>query len=163
VALPPGLAFFKTEKSFSHGGATLQELVIPHLTSRVLLHQTKQIQVEVVLPKYELVQAVAKVILRGRASSTGQLDQMTLFPEPGRTIHLNVLREEEMGKRRSVLAGGKPKSVQLEAGKEESVTLFFHSSLSFKKGELLSLDIWDAETLEKFPPGGIKLTMGIDR
>jgi len=34
VAVPPGLAFFKAEKSFSHGGAAVQELIIPHLVSR---------------------------------------------------------------------------------------------------------------------------------
>ena len=45
VAVPPGLAFFKAEKSFSHGGAALQELIIPHLTSRAHAPQTKPIGV----------------------------------------------------------------------------------------------------------------------
>src|SRR5262249_28536483 len=34
VAVPPGMAFFKPEKTFSHGGVALQEVVIPHLASR---------------------------------------------------------------------------------------------------------------------------------
>jgi hypothetical protein len=42
------------------------------------------------------------------------------------------------------------------------VTLFFHTALSFKSGELLELDIRDIETTEQFPPGGIKLTVGRD-
>ena len=33
---------------------------------------------------------------------------------------------------------------------------------SFKKGELLELDIRDRDTGEQFPPGGIKLTIGRD-
>ena len=37
VAVPPGLAFFMAEKSFSHGGAAVQELIIPHLTSQELV------------------------------------------------------------------------------------------------------------------------------
>ena len=43
VAVPPGLAFFKAEKSFSHGGAAIQELVIPHLVSRGQAPQSKRI------------------------------------------------------------------------------------------------------------------------
>ena len=50
VAVPPGMAFFKAEKSFSHGGATLQELVITHLISRGHAAQEKRVGVEVVLP-----------------------------------------------------------------------------------------------------------------
>jgi hypothetical protein len=51
----------------------------------------------------------------------------------------------------------------VEAGREEqSVTLFFQTSQSFKKGELLELDIRDRDTGEQFPPGGIKLTIGRD-
>jgi hypothetical protein len=51
----------------------------------------------------------------------------------------------------------------LEPGKgEQSVTLFFQTTQSFKKGELLELDIRDRDTGEQFPPGGIKLTIGRD-
>ena len=50
IAVPPGLAFFKAEKSFSHGGASLQEIVIPHLTSKSRLTTEKPVGVDVVLP-----------------------------------------------------------------------------------------------------------------
>lgn len=40
------------------------------------------------------------------------------------------------------------------------MTLFFHSAARFQKNDLLELDIRDVETLEQFPPGGIKLTVG---
>ena len=61
------------------------------------------------------------------------------------------------------MLAGKPKEVRLEPGtQQESMTLFFHSSARFQKGELLELDIRDVATSEQFPPGGIKLTVGRD-
>ena len=64
--------------------------------------------------------------------------------------------------RRSCSAS-KAKELRIEPkDKEQSVTAFFHTALSFRKGELLELDIRDVETTEQFPPGGIKLTVGRD-
>lgn len=159
VAVPPGLAFFKAEKSFSHGGATLQELIIPHLISRSQVTREKRIGVEVVLPTYELMRTAVKVVLRplSHASAQGQLQ---LFLESGRTLALDVLRPAP--ERTSVLASGS-KDVRLEPkGGEQNVTLFFHSAATFQQGELLDLDIRDVDTGEPFPPGGIKLTVGRD-
>jgi hypothetical protein len=162
VAVPPGLAFFKAEKSFSHGGAAVQELIIPHLVSRGYAAQEKRIGVEVVLPAFELQRTAVKVTLRPTSATTTAPEQMPLFAATGRTLSLDVLRPGPDGKPVSVLAG-KPKEVRLEAqGAEQSVTLFFHSSATFRKGELLELDIRDNETTEQFPPGGIKLTVGRD-
>jgi len=158
VAVPPGLAFFKAEKSFSHGGAAIQEMVIPHLVSRSQVAKEKRIGVEIVLPAYELMRTAVKVILRPKSTATR--GQMSLFAETGRTLALDVLRGT--GDRPSVLAAG-PKEVRLEPNdKEQSVTLFFHTAASFQKGELLALDIRDIETAEQIPPGGIKLTVGRD-
>lgn len=159
VAVPPGLAFFKAEKSFSHGGATLQELVIPHLVSKAEVAQTKRINIEVVLPVFELQRPAVKLTLRAAHAAGGS--QMPLFGEAGRTISIDVLRRATDGNLASVLAG-RPKAVQIEAQGDESVTLFFHSAQSFRAGELLELDIRDIETTEQFPPGGIKLTVGRD-
>lgn len=161
VAVPPGLAFFKAEKSFSHGGATLQEVIIPHLISRSKPKE-RRVGVEVILPTLELVRSAVKVILRPKSEATGGV-QMSLQVESDRTLQLDVLRIDSAGGRSTVLAGGLPKQVTLRAGSEEvSLTLFFHSSLSFKKGDVLELDIRDAETTEQFPPGGMKLTVGRD-
>ena len=158
VAVPPGLAFFKAEKSFSHGGASLQELIIPHVTSKSDVAQQKRIGVEVVLPAYELLRTAVKVVLRPRA----QAAQRDLFAEAGRTLVLDVVRSDPGGGRSSVLAGG-PREIRLDPKeKEETITLFFHTAATFQKGELLDLDIRDVETAEQFPPGGIKLTAGRD-
>ena len=162
VGVPPGLAFFKAEKSFSHGGATLQEIVIPHLVSKSQAAQEKRIGLEVVLPTYELMQTSARVTLRPVSAAATSTGQMQLFAETGRTLALDVLRIDPSGKMASVLASG-AKEVRIEPrDKEKNVTLFFHSAASFQKGELLHLDIRDVETAEQFPPGGIKLTAGRD-
>jgi hypothetical protein len=162
VAVPPGMAFFKAEKSFSHGGATVQEMIIPHLVSRGQALQEKRIGVEVVLPTYELQRTAVKVILRPASAPSAKAGQMELFKESGRTLSLDVIRRDTVGKTTSVLAN-KPKEVHLDAQvQEQSVTLFFHSAARFRTGELLELDIRDVETLEQFPPGGIKLTVGRD-
>lgn len=162
VAVPPGLAFFKAEKSFSHGGAALQELVIPHLVSKSTLQKEKRVGIEVVLPTYELTRTAVKVVIR--AKSQGKPGQLTLFTVTARTLVIDVRRAtagSDAGER--VLATPQPKEVTVEPGdSEKPVTLFFHTAKSFKKGELLELDIRDIDTGEQFPPGGIKLTIGRD-
>ncbi len=162
VAVPPGLAFFKAEKSFSHGGAALQELVIPHLVSRGHAPQGKRVAIEVVLPTFELLRPAVKVTVRVAASPAQKEAQLPIFLETGRTLSLEVLRRAADGTATTVLAN-KAKEVRIEPkDAEQSVTLFFHTAQSFSKGELLELDIRDVETTEQFPPGGIKLTVGRD-
>jgi len=162
VAFPPGLAFFKAEKSFSHGGATLQELIIPHLVSRQHEAKKKRVEVEIVLPAYTLMQSLVKVTLRAKTHQEKARPQMDLFGEIGRTLSIDVIQKDEKGERRSVLATGRPKKVKVDTAENQTVNvnLFFHSSLSFKEGDLLEIEIQDAETEEQFPPGGIKLTIG---
>lgn len=163
VAVPPGMAFFKAEKSFSHGGATLQEVIIPHLISRVGAAPAKRVSVEVVLPTYTLMQSAVKVVLRGKSEGAPSAPQMSLpFGDGGRTLSLNVFRTDTSGARQSALAEGRPKEIQLNATdkQEAAVTLFFHTALRFEQGELLTLEIRDTETDEQFPAGGIMLTVG---
>ena len=163
VAVPPGLAFFKAEKSFSHGGAALQEIIIPHLISKSAVRQERRIGVEVVLPTYELMRTAVKVVVRPVAGSKAKPAQMTLFTETGRTLALDVQRTSGTAAPESVLATPKAKEVRLEARDgDKSVTLFFHTAQSFERGEMLHLEIRDVETAEQFPPGGIKLTVGRD-
>ena len=162
VAVPPGLAFFKAEKSFSHGGAALQEIVIPHLTSKSRVATEKRVGVEVVLPTFELTRTAVKVLLRPQSTDMSASGQMLLFTETGRTLALDVLQTDTAGERASILAAG-PKEVRLDpTDREQAVTLFFHTAASFQKGEMLDLEIRDVETTEQIPPGGIKLTVGRD-
>ena len=162
VAVPPGLAFFKAEKSFSHGGAAVQELVIPHLTSKSRTRVEKRIGVDVVVATTELTRAAVKVILRPRLADSTLSGQLVLATETGRTLLLDVSRMDEHGQRASVLAAG-AKEVRLEpeAG-EQSLSLFFHSAQALRAGEVLELDVRDVETGEQFPAGGLKLTVARD-
>ena len=161
VAVPPGLAFFKAEKSFSHGGVALQELIIPHLVSRSQVRQEKRISVEVVLPTSELTRTAVKVVLRPTPTASSKPGQMPLFTEKGRTLTLDVRRAKDPSC--TILATPEGKEVRIEAGDAEtSVTLFFHTAKSFEKGEILELEIRDADTGEQFPPGGIELSIGRD-
>ena len=162
VAVPPGLAFFKTGKSFSHGGAAIQEIVIPHLFSTSRMTTEKRIGVHVVLPTFRLNRTAVKVLLRPQSTSIASSGQLDLFTETGRTLALDVLQTDAAGQRTSILATG-PREVRLEPrDTEQAVTLFFHTAASFQTGELLDLDIHDGETAEQIPPGGIKLTVGRD-
>ncbi len=159
IAVPPGLAFFKAEKAFSHGGAALQELIIPHLISKSRVTREKRIGVEVLLPAEELMRTAIKVVLRPRAGTEAQ-SQLDLFAETGRTLALDVLRTGP--KRTSILAAG-PREIRLEPKVgEQSLTLFFQTAAVFQKGESLELEIRDVETGELFPPKGVKLTVGRD-
>jgi hypothetical protein len=159
LALSPGLAFFMAEKSFSHGGGTLREILIPHLVSRMGI-QEKRVGVEVSVASPELSRSAVKVVLRPKTQAGAS--QMRLFVEIGRNLLLDVLRTAS-GERKSVLASGRPKEVRIEGDSGDlTVNLFFHTAESFRRGDVLELDVRDADTLEQFPPGGIKLTAGRD-
>jgi hypothetical protein len=161
VAIPPGFAYFKTEKSFSHGGATLQELVIPRLCSKQRAKQQK-VGVEILLAGAGagLTSAAVKLILRPlNVSGEGQLSAMSAMP---RNLILNVFRDSK-GESTSVLARSEPKSAELQTTGEVAVTLFFDSKFTIQKGEQLRLAISDADTGEQFPgPKGILLTASRD-
>jgi hypothetical protein len=160
LALPPGLAFFMAEKSFSHGGGALQEILIPHLVSRMATEE-KRVGVEVVVPSGELVRSAVKIVLRPKPQAGAV--QMSLFIEHGRTLLLDVVRVAPNGERKSVLATGRPKEARIEANSGDvTVNLFFHTTESFRRGDILVLDVRDVDTLEQFPAGGIKLTVGRD-
>lgn len=158
IAIPPGMAFFKAEKSFSHGGASLQEIIVPHLTSTIHMTQERKISVEVLVPSYELMRATVKVTLRPKISNaTGQMQF-----ETGRNISIDVLRTDATETRVTVLASG-PVEIRLEpdAG-EVSIPLFFHSAASFYKGEQLDLEVRDVDTAELLTTAGMKLTVRRD-
>lgn len=161
VAVPPGFAYFKTEKSFSHGGATLQEMVIPRLCSKQRAKQQK-VGVEILLAGTGtgLTSAAVKIVLRPiNLVEEGELLAVSAMP---RTLLLNVFRNTKEGSI-SVLARGESKSAELMTTGELNLTLFFDSKFTVQKGEQLRLSISDADTGEQFPgPEGIILTASRD-
>lgn len=162
VAVPPGTAFFRRERSFSHGGATLQELIVPHLVSRSRAKGRRPFHVDVAVADATLMQGVVRVALRAVPEAADAPVQLGMYAAAGRTIRLDVLRTDETGLKKSVLAGGGAKEVRLDpaANREQKVNLFFHTALRFQAGELLDLDIRDAETGEQFPSGGLRVSIG---
>jgi hypothetical protein len=161
VAVPPGFAYFKTEKSFSHGGATLQELVIPRLCSKQRAKQQK-VGVEILLAGAGtgLTSAAVKIVLR--PINLGEEGELLVVSAMPRTLQLNVFRNSKEGSV-SVLARGEAKSAELKTIGELNLTLFFDSKFTVQKGEQLRLSISDADTGEQFPgPEGIILTASRD-
>lgn len=156
VAVPPGLSFFKTEKSFSHGGASLQELIIPHFVSTV--HATpKTFEVRVELESYQLTRAALKVTLASKADFSLNGD---LFEQSSRTLDIQVTKKNSG---LSVLPNQQPKTVKLEWNdREKSVTAFFDSKHAFVADEQLVLSVSDKDTGEKFPSSGIILNIARD-
>lgn len=156
VAPSPGMAFFKTEKSFSHGGATLQELVIPRLISKQRATKRK-VGVEILLAGAgaNLSSAAVKVVIRPLADAPeGEMAVITAAP---RNLVLNVFRYEGE-KQSSALPKGEAKHIQLLTSGEIAVTLFFDSKFTIQKGGQLHLMVTDADTGEHFPgPEGILL------
>jgi hypothetical protein len=123
--------------------------------------EEKRVGIEVVVPTAELVRSSVKVVLRPKLQIGAA--QMTFFVEHGRTLQLDVLRITAGGERKSVLATGRPKEARIEPNSGDvTVNLFFHTAESFRRGDTLVLDVRDADTLEQFPAGGIKLTVGRD-
>jgi len=154
VALPPGLAYFKTEKSFSHGGAALQEMVIPHLVSRQQSKQQK-IGVEILIggAGVNLSSAAVKIVIRPlTVGEGGEMSSLIALP---RNLEINVVRASGAGAD-SVLPRGEVKKATLKPDAEVPVTLFFDSKFTFKQGDTLRLEIRDVDTGEQFPgPEGI--------
>jgi len=161
VALPPGLAYFKAEKSFSHGGAALQELVIPHFVSR---HQSKQqkIGVEIFIAGAGLNLTSAAVKIEVRPLAVGEGGEMAAMVALPRNLEVNVVRLSG-GTVGSILPRAEAKNVVLKPDAAVPLTLFFDSKFTLKQGDALRLEIRDADTGEQFPgPGGIALHVARD-
>lgn len=154
VALPPGLAYFNNEKSFSHGGAALQEMVIPHLVSRQQSKQQK-IGVDILIggAGANLSSAAVKIVIRPvNVGEGGEMSSLVALP---RNLEINVVRVVGANTS-SVLPRAEAKKATLKPDAEVPVTLFFDSKFTFKQGDTLRLEIRDADTGEQFPgPEGI--------
>ncbi|MFY9826548.1 MAG: PglZ domain-containing protein [Thermoanaerobaculia bacterium] len=149
VAVPAGMAFFKREKTFSHGGVALQEVVIPHLVSR---RETMAMRVglRVILDAYEIKTYSVKITLEPVLP-----EAMDLFTQPvGRTVEVDLLRGGE-----SVVVYTVKKEIKAEAGQKVTVVLMLNDRHVFMEGEMLDLIVRDVETREVLSPAGLRLTV----
>jgi hypothetical protein len=149
VAVPAGMAFFKSEKTFSHGGVSLQEVVIPHLASRRETMVTR-VGLQVVPAAYEIKTYSVKVVLDPMMP-----EKMDLFTKPvGRTVEVDLMRGKE-----TVVAHAVQKEIKPEAGQRVTVVLMLNDKLAFMEGEMLDLIVRDVETREVVSPAGLRLTI----
>jgi hypothetical protein len=149
VAVPAGMAFFKSEKTFSHGGVALQEVVIPHLASRRETMATR-VGLQVVPAAYEIKTYSVKVVLEPVLP-----EAMDLFTRPvGRTVEVDLQRARE-----SVVAHTVQKEIKPEAGQKVTAVLMLNDKLAFMEGEMLDLIVRDVETREVLSPTGLRLTV----
>jgi hypothetical protein len=149
VAVPAGMAFFKPEKTFSHGGIALQEVVIPHLASRRETMATR-VGLQVIPAAYEIKTYSVKVVLDPVIP-----EKMDLFTKPvGRTVEIDLQRAKE-----SVVAHVVRKEIKPEAGERVTVVLMLNDKLAFMEGEMLDLIVRDVETREVLSPAALRLTI----
>jgi hypothetical protein len=149
VAVPAGMAFFKPEKTFAHGGVALQEVVIPHLISRRETMVTR-VSIQVVPAAYEIKTYSVKVVLEPVLP-----EAMDLFTRlVGRTVEVDLQRAGE-----SVVARAVQKEIKTDAGQKITVVLMLNDKLTFTEGEMLDLTVRDLETREILSPSGLRLTV----
>ncbi|MBI4537413.1 MAG: PglZ domain-containing protein [candidate division NC10 bacterium] len=160
VAAPAGMAFFKSEKTFAHGGVTLQEVVTPHLASRRETIPTR-VGVQVVPAAYEVRTYSLKVVIEPVLP-----EAMDLFTRPvGRTVEVDLQRPPaatgaaQAGASESVLARTVQREVKPEAGQKVAVVLMLKDTMDYKEGEMLDLIVRDVETREVLSPTGLRLTV----
>jgi hypothetical protein len=157
VAVPAGMAFFKEEKTFAHGGVALQEVVIPHLRSSREEIRTR-VEVQVVPATYEIKTYSVKVVLEPLLP-----EKLELFTRPvGRTVEVDLLRATPGKPPRtgeSVVAHAVQKEIKPEAGQKVTVVLMLNDKLAFMEGDMLDLIVRDVETREVLSPTGLRLTV----
>ncbi|MBI2199768.1 MAG: PglZ domain-containing protein [Candidatus Rokubacteria bacterium] len=149
VAVPPGMACFKEEKSFAHGGVAVQEVVIPHLVSR---KETvpERVGIRVLPAAYEVKTHAVKVILEPLPPERVDLFIRIL----GRTVEVDLRRQDA-----SVLVRPVRKEIVPDLAQATTVVLLLDDKLSFAQGDLLDLVVRDVDNQELLSPAGLRLTV----
>jgi len=143
VVLPPGLRSFKPPGRFFHGGATLQEVVIPHL-KLVSERAPRQMGVVVNLPKVEIATLAVKIELLPEIPPQRDLFDTQLEP-----LKLRVF----LGTSDSPRSRGKV--VDVEAGAEETinVTLFLERDPPTPAGSEIPIQVLEADNGKNYAAG----------
>jgi hypothetical protein len=149
IAVPPGMACFKAEHSFAHGGVAMQEVVIPHLVSRKEA-VPERVGVRVLPAAYEVKTYAVKVILEPLPSERVDLFTRVL----GRTVEVDLRRQDA-----SVLVRPVRKEILPDPAQTTTVVLLLNDKLSFAQGDLLDLVVRDVDNQEFLSPPGLRLTV----
>jgi len=142
VAFAPGFSCFGRSPYYVHGGASLQEMVIPHITVRAEQPREK-VRFEVSVRTNEVATLTFKVTLKPEVA---RLHLFAEEPQP-RRVEVFVSRGEE------VVSAKKEVLVDPSARKGIDVTLFLDDSAGLRKGDQLQLRGIDMETAEELVQG----------
>jgi hypothetical protein len=140
VALPPGLRSFASPGRFFHGGATLQEVVIPHL-HLVSATSRARLRARALVPQVDIVTPSVKVALAPEYPSAADL-----FEED---IRVRVFLGTSDAPRSS------EKIIDIGTHRNETilVTLFLHREPPIPKGTEIPVQVIDYETSESYATG----------
>jgi hypothetical protein len=138
IVLPPGRIVFKAggQTEYMHGGASLQEVVLPYIRVEVL-ERVVRVVLTMLVDKEVVDSGIVKIILRGESP----VDQLplgfmptALLPRSGKLI---VEREGE--------PVATPKSFELGVGDDLKLTLFLERGL--KEGDEIDIVAKDGKEL----------------
>lgn len=143
VAVPPGIRSFARPGPFFHGGATLQEVVVPHITIKSGAGAVLRLRVEALLPVVDIATMTVKVELRPVPPETATL----LDTVQGASVDVFF---GELGAPRS-----SKKTVEFDAGATEAtaVTLFLDREPAILQGTEIPLRVIDTESGESYVSG----------
>ncbi len=143
VVLPPGLRSFKSPGRFFHGGATLQEVVIPHL-KLVSERAPRQMGVVVNLPKVEIATLAVKIELLPEIPP-----QRDLFDAQLESLKLRVF----LGM--PDLPRSKEKVVDIKPGAKETVnvTVFLERDPPTPAGSEIPIQVLEADNGRNYAAG----------
>ena len=124
VAVPAGMACFKEERSFAHGGVAVQEVVIPHLVSRKEA-LPERVGIRVLPAAYEIKTHAVKVVLEAVLP-----ERLDLFNRPvGRNVEVDLRRKEA-----SVLVRLVCKEIAPDPAQKLTAVLMLDDKLAFREG-----------------------------
>lgn len=142
VALAPGLRSFGAPGAFFHGGATLQETVIPHLKI-IVQGEVRRMRVKAHLPQTEIHTLAVKIELLPDVPL-----KKNLFETDAAPIQVRVfLGSVEQPRSREKLVEITPDS------STQNVTLFLNREPATLTGEQIPVQVMDTETGELYATG----------
>jgi len=144
VAVPPGIrSFTKPGSAFFHGGATLQEVVIPHIVIRAAPGQVLRMKVQALLPLVEVVTMTVKVELKPvRPDAESVLDTVQ-----GTSVRVFL------GELDAPRSSEKIVPFDADAAEPLSVTLFLNREPAIPQGSEIPLQVLDVDTGESYATG----------
>lgn len=143
VAVPPGVRSFTSPGQFFHGGATLQEIVIPHLhiQSRGKTRRTAEVTVEA---PSETATLTVKITLR-----TTPPEDLQIFDE-FEALDLQVFLGSDPSDAKSNI---KDMSLRSDAEDEATVTIFLNREPPTPEGTEIPLTVLNKVTGETYAAG----------